>query len=180
MPQQKHLSEEQLTKLEIDISIDPSKLDEEWLAQSGTHRFICDALLTAENELAREKARLDISIRKNPAEYKNVPMDANGKIKLTESVILSVLTLKASYQEALAYHSRLKALAKASDHKKQALENLTALYRSEYFAGPSVPRTLRPGKRFNPHDDIAADQTAGLNERMQQKKEPRQRRDQNR
>ena len=137
-----------MTEYELDISIDESALDVEWLRQPelmGKYTKIQAKAqrnydLIAE-ELKSLRADLDKSIRKNPEKYK---ID-----KLTEGSVDSAIRSRSSYKqkkteliEAQYEWNTANGMVSAFHQKKASLENEVKLFGMDYFAGPFVPRDL--------------------------------------
>ncbi len=131
--------------IEFDFfDIDINKLDEEWINQPKIF-FRYAALLASarrrESEARAEreivKAELDLKVRKNLKKYKI------DDVKLTESVILGVVTKLPEYKKAqrtrlIKKHKAdiLQAAVNALNHRKSALERLVSLHGQNYFATP--------------------------------------------
>ena len=149
---------------EQDLAIDPSRLDEEWLAHPVVYMKYCNALtdITQERDKQKEKlevvkAELDRDIRSDPEKF--------GLAKITEGAISSVLILQPKYKDAqeelnnLTYQVNMIGNAvKAFEHRKKALEAMVDLYINQYWAGPKEPRNLPAGKRMA---DIALGKITG-------------------
>ncbi|MCK9543785.1 MAG: recombination mediator protein UvsY [Novosphingobium sp.] len=149
---------------EQDLAIDPSRLDEEWLAHPVVYMKYCNALtdITQERDKQKEKlevvkAELDRDIRSDPGKF--------SLAKITEGAISSALILQPKYKNAqeelnnLTYQVNMIGNAvKAFEHRKKALEAMVDLYINQYWAGPKEPRNLPAGKRMV---DIALSKTTG-------------------
>jgi len=132
-----------------ELAIDPNALDVEWVEQPTQFFNVAEQAAEARREVDRAKlalevteATLDNDIRSNPAKY--------GLPKVTETALKSAMHLTEEYQEAQKALSEaqyekamLDAATQAWDQRKRALENLVSLHGQSYFAGPSVPRTLK-------------------------------------
>ncbi len=133
---------------EDDIRIDPDALDVEWLRQAELmHKYTRHSAETkkemdeAKERLEVGKARIEMEIRRNPANY--------GLEKVTEGAIQSTITLQKEHQELVQEFTNIKyenevslAAVRAIDQKKSSLENLVRLLGASYFAGPQAPRDL--------------------------------------
>ena len=135
---------------EVDMKIDPSALDVEWMEQSA----------------------LAMKYNKYFAECEIAVMRADEKIKYVRSVLVDRVVNKpslAGVEKATAptieaYYRTHKKYLKAKEvwmdaveeltmaklakneigfTRKAALENLVQLHGQNYFAGPSIPRNLR-------------------------------------
>jgi hypothetical protein len=133
---------------EVDIRIDETSLDVEWLDQPqlmlkyARHAAKCrKALDLAKEAVDVTRAEMDKAIRKSPESY--------GIEKVTETAISSAVLLSRQYSEA--YHAYLDAkyeteiavaAVTAVEQRKSALEALVRLHGQQYFAGPQIPRDL--------------------------------------
>lgn len=135
---------------EIDIKIDESALDVEWLEQPSI------ALKYARNAaecraIERRAAELVKTIRSELVNEANEdPERATGKGKPNAQDIEAFYRRDAGYKQAkeqwieASYEAEYAEMAQKemSYGRKQALENLVRLHAASYFAGPSVPRDL--------------------------------------
>jgi hypothetical protein len=125
-----------------DLKIDQNALDHEWLNHPIKFANWAEKEVEAqfEKDKAKEKLELvksliDSDIRSNPAKYR---LD-----KITETVVYGVVIqsdeYKAANEEFLQATRRARILSvgrEAFDHRKKALEKLTDLYLSNYWAEP--------------------------------------------
>ena len=132
-------------EIELDLGVDPHRLDEGWTQQPSIYFRYAAKLAGARQELDRAKteldlvdAELDIKIRKNP-ELFDLP-------KVTESVIKSTIVVAGVHIRANdfvmdAKHAVdiLAAAVTALDHKKKALENMVSLQLANYYSSPKAP-----------------------------------------
>lgn len=128
-----------------DIKIDIDQLDQEWIKQAGLYQHYAKQEATALYErdqlidsLALLQAQLDGDIRTNPEKF-----GITGKP--TEAAILNKIKQQEAYTEANSCVMKSTCKAKiigsavrAFDHKKKALEKLTDLYLSGYWAAPKI------------------------------------------
>ena len=133
---------------EVDIKLDDTALDVEWLEQPALmmkYSRHC-AQMEFEYDKAKEaldltKAELDFDIRSSPSHY-----DIN---KITESVVFNTIMMSKRFNEAndtmlkakFEFNIAKNAL-KAFEQRKEALENMVRLHGQNYFAGPKIPRDL--------------------------------------
>jgi hypothetical protein len=141
-----------------DLEIDKWKLDEEWVGQAQLYAaYATKAVEKAyERDKAREyldltKAELDTEIRKDPSKY--------GIEKVSESAISNAILQQSKYKKAsgdyllLIKETKIFEVARDSfDHRKKALEKLTDLFLSNYWAD----RDLR--KAEDKKDDLGYEQ----------------------
>ena len=133
-----------MPNFEQDVSIDPNSLDVEWQKQASlVHKYgilLSDAI--SERDKAKEnleivRAEIDLDIRKNFKEY--------GLEKTTEGAISATILNEKDFIEAQetvhdANHNVnvLQSAKNALEHKKKALEYMTQLYLSGYWAEPKI------------------------------------------
>lgn len=138
---------------ELDTSIDPHMLDEEWAMQSSLYMEYSRQWAIETKELDRLKRNLPIieakigdNIRKHPEAYSyKLTVDAvNNLISSNEEVI----TVNGEIIEKTYNVNLLRGALTALDHKKKALENMVTLFGLNYFSGPKEPKEINPGKRF--------------------------------
>ena len=132
----------------VDIEIDPTALDVEWIEQptlafryaklSVEMKQIMDL---AKEELDLVKAGLDQAIRSDPLGF--------GVAKITESAVTNAILTQDEYKEANKRYIEARydfnvanAAVEAINQKTNALENLVKLNGQAYFASPSVPRDI--------------------------------------
>ena len=149
-------------EIEKDLELDLYKLEEGWLDLPLLSLKWSTELVEAEmnarqlrNELDQLKATLDARMRENPGEY--------GIQKITESTVLAAITIHPAVIESLqkhhekdTYNKTCKAVCLAIETKRKALEGLTQLYSTGYFA--SKPILNNPG-----NDMVQEKETKKLN-----------------
>jgi hypothetical protein len=116
---------------EEEYSIDPNALDTEWVRQASLYQRYSKNAAQAAYTKNRLESFLDRDIRENPKKY-------GFDSKPTEPAIANTIrgdkgVLRISYK-----HQRLQGCLKALEHKKKALEKLTELYLSGYWARPRI------------------------------------------
>ena len=128
-----------------DIQIDIDQLDQEWIKQASLYQYYAKQEATALYErdqladaLALVQAKLDGDIRLNFGTH-------GFESKPTEAAILNSIKQNPLYTEANSLVMKASCKAKiiggavrAFDHKKKALEKLTDLYLSGYWAAPKI------------------------------------------
>jgi len=145
----KEVNEDEIN-FEEDLSIDQYGLDYEWMRQAKLMQkyAVLHADLSAEKEEAKEwlqrvDAEIDLDVRSNYESY-------GFETKPTEGAIKSIIAndkkhLKA--QKELIEISRQVLIvqgAKTSmEHKKAALERLSSLYLSGYWADPRITKEAK-------------------------------------
>ena len=132
-------------KFENELQIDKFALDEEWLKQPmlvfkwGTaHAQAMSERDRAKQILDLTKANLDSDIRARPTQY--------GIEKITEGAIANAIINDAGYQQTLEAHQKtihnvnvLSAALSALSDKRYAIDNLTKLHLSGYWAEGRTP-----------------------------------------
>jgi hypothetical protein len=132
-----------------DIVIDKYNLDREWMNQPVLFLNWAEKEVEAqfERDKAKErldliKAELDLQIRTSPSSY--------GIDKITESSIQNTILRQKVYTEAsesllLANKNAkiLNAAREAFEHRKKALEKITDLYISGYWADPKIKQEAK-------------------------------------
>jgi len=131
--------------IEFDFfNIDINNLDKEWINQPKIFfkyaSELADAMRResgARTEREVVKAEIDLKVRENLKKY------GIDKVKLTEAVILGVVSSQPKYKEAqkkrlIRKHKTdiLQAAVRALDHRKSALERLVSLHGQNYFSTP--------------------------------------------
>lgn len=133
---------------DMDLQIDPTALDVEWLEQPRLFMKYAEAAAQAKKEVDQLKEALDVvkaqadhSIREEPEAY--------GLTKVTEATVLAAITQDGDVRQSLAdlingrYELEiLNGAVRAFEQRKTALENMVRLHGASYFAGPTVPRDV--------------------------------------
>lgn len=126
----------------FDASIDPMRLDYEWVRQPALYHEYSVKVAEARRDADRAKAKVDVAkaeaeldIRANPKEY--------GHEKVTEALVTALVAVHPQVKAAVRSHldakhdaDILQAAVNALDHKKRALENLVELHGRDYFSQP--------------------------------------------
>ncbi len=155
-------------EFEIDRHIDPAELDVEAVRQADIFFKWAERSVEARGRVDHLKfeadtklASLEMAIRSNPTKYK---LD-----KVTESAIASRARIDDEYVElykelldAKAESALLDQAVAAMEQRKRMLEILVTLHGQDYFAGPSVPRSL-----VDAWKEHQGRQTARVNDKQQ-------------
>ena len=126
------------------LSIDKTRLDEEWIDQPKLFFKYASSLAKTIREEQDAKANRELikskiasNIRKNPKKY--------GLEKATEAAINSVIMKLSKYRDAkkilldLRYDiGVLQAMVNSLNHRKSALERLVSLHGQNYFSTPTA------------------------------------------
>lgn len=162
------------------LSTNKLALDYEWLRQAHLLKQATDILADvtfkrdmAKSKLAYESSKLANWIRSNPDAYNINGTPTDNKVKeivITEDEIQE--------RERLLYEWEAEVIAangvrRALEHKKTALEELTRLFLSGYWATPYVSTEDREKYRESTNDNQseALSRNVRLKERAQQKDE---------
>ena len=135
---------------ERDMGLDQHALDVEWLRQASLFQkySIVYANASADRDEAKEKllrtdAEIDLEVR---TDYQSFGFDS----KPTEPAIKAAVLLDdrhikavAEFNEASRNASILQGAKTALEHKKAALERLSSLYLSGYWADPRVTKEAK-------------------------------------
>ncbi len=159
---------------EMDMQIDETSLDVEWLEQGnlaikyGAYWSKCRTELSkAEENVKLVRSQLIIAIIKNPDKY------------LGEGVKATDVKVEAAYRKHPKYIAAKERLIEAMENeqmalivkneisftRKSALENLVSLHGQQYFAGPSTPRNLFEERKK--HAQKRAKISKAINEKIQ-------------
>ncbi len=128
------------------LSIDKSRLDEEWVTHASTFFLFEMDLVEAKANVDRAKATLDLqdanlekAIRLDPDNYQLT--------KVTEASVQAAVLSHRKHQIAYEELTEAKRIAgilqgavNALDHKKKSLENLVSLHLAGYYAQPTLPK----------------------------------------
>lgn len=130
-----------------DLSIDPGKLDEEWLEQAHLYMHYAGQLAHAKMALHRAKENVKTTRSKLILEAKSeaAPAGKNPTAQVVEAYYRThedYMNAKAEEIEAEFDVNVLEAGVFAMHQRKTALENEVRLCMGEYFAGPVEPRDL--------------------------------------
>ena len=135
---------------EQDMELKQHGLDFEWLRQSSLYlkysvlyADLASYRDEAKEELQRIDAKTDLEIRSNYGEY-------GFETRPTEAAIKAVILqdaghIKAANELILATRevNIVQGAKVALDHKKSALERLSTLYLSGYWADPRIPKEAK-------------------------------------
>lgn len=130
----------------LNLSIDPLKLEVEWMNHPGVYGYWAEVLAETQSEYDEVKSAFDVTkatisqeIRENPSDF--------GLNKLTEAAIIDALPLDPRMKKAVSNVNAAKkkvALAKAAvdalEHKKRALTILAELWIKEYYSELGMPK----------------------------------------
>jgi hypothetical protein len=133
----------------IDLKIDQSRLDEEWVNQPIKHREYTEDAADARREHDEFKAELEVvkaelsrAVRSSPGEY--------GVEKITDKAVEAAVTVQKEHKKALqnlidAKHRMdvMSGLVDASDQRKSALGKLVDLFLADYFSRPRASGTSK-------------------------------------
>lgn len=134
-----------------DLHIDLHTLDLEWQNQAPLYRKYSDMWAEAKgvvdslkNRLDRTYATLFVRVKESPSEF----TDAKMTEELAKSLVLTqdeYIKIQDEYNEAVEELNLLYSARIAFEHRKSALEHLTRLFLSNYWAEVKVPNDEREG-----------------------------------
>ena len=134
----------------MDVQIDETALDVEWLEQSslamryGTHYAFCKKkVIEADEKIKVVRAELIKRANSNPTKYCGKDKPNAADIEAYYRMHPKHIAAKNEWIKA-QFDLDIAEIAKneISFTRKNALENLVKLYLGGYFAGPKVPRDL--------------------------------------
>ena len=128
----------------FDLTIDPYRLDEEWVEQPEKYREVAEMTALARKEWDEAKAQLELTkaeladaIRANPEKY--------GLGKVTEAALTAKVIQQSAHVDAMdevidKRHAMdvLQGALAAMDHRKTALSKLVDLHLASYFSKPKA------------------------------------------
>lgn len=129
-----------MSEFDQDLEIDLHALDVEWKNQAVLYRKYCDSWAEAKGKVDSLKSRLDrmfaslfIKVKENPSAF------TDGKVteELAKSLVITqpeYVKLQKKYNEALEEFSLMYSAKSAFEQRKTALEYLTKLFLSNYWA----------------------------------------------
>lgn len=126
------------------LAMDPDALDEEWLLHPSHFMEVAESLGEAEAELARvvldldrRRAAIDLDVRVMPESYglTKATNDAASNICAADEEVIALEDRKLSLQTEV---NRRQRLLRAMEHRRSALEELSALFRSQYYSEPQA------------------------------------------
>ena len=129
----------------VDLKIDDSKLDKEWVNQPFLYKMYSDAWAKAEDERIQIKEILTETRLSLAKQYRqNPPVDDKGKaVKLTVDSMTElvetdtkVIELKKKFNSATYNVNVLENTKKSFEQRKKALEKLVDLWGMQYFGKP--------------------------------------------
>lgn len=144
------MSNEQVLNYEEDMTLDRHQLDFEWnrqptlyLKYSVLYADLASYRDEAKEKLQRVDASIDLDIRSNWESFGFETKPTEAAIKST--IIQDATHIKASDEYIMAVREvNIAQGAKvALDHKKSALEKLSTLYLSGYWADPRIPEDAK-------------------------------------
>ena len=134
---------------EVDIAIDDTALDVEWVEQPLLMMKYSRIAADAQKELGLAKEERDLHAATLSSQIRAKPDKWGITGKLTENMIKACIAQDADYKEMVvdvieAQHALdiANGAVWALNHKKDALQALVKLHGQKYFAGPSVPVDL--------------------------------------
>jgi len=128
-----------------DLSINQDALDVEWKKQPILFAEWAEEAVNAQYDRDKAKEKLDLIRAEADTEIRRLAVKEGEK--LTEGAITSKILQSKKYQEHLENFLQKTKTAKifdiardAFEHRKRALENITQLFLSNYYAETYVPK----------------------------------------
>ena len=129
-----------------DLKIDKHRLDFEWERQAQLYMKWAEAYAQAVLDRDRAKELLDVVRAELDSKIRKSPADFGFDKKPTESAITNTVVQQEEYRKAydklIQAQSNMNILAGAKEamsHKKKALEGITQLMVSGFYAEPNIP-----------------------------------------
>lgn len=126
-----------------EIYIDKNSLDVEWETHPAKVEKWGDRLADAQDLREELRDKLELKYAKLSSKIRSNPEDYGLKDKPTEGAINNIvikdkeyLTMRKEVRDAESEVNHLSVVMKALDHRKRALEKLTDLFFSGYWAEP--------------------------------------------
>lgn len=136
------------SEFEKDLEIDVDQLDIMAASQGELFFKWAEKATEAKAEVEQAKFRLEICISRISNDVRKNPKDYEVEKVTNDSVDVAVKSTE-EYQEAYTEWLEAKKEAdlisnavSAMEQKKRMIESLITLHGQQYFAGPSVPRSL--------------------------------------
>lgn len=145
-----------MMKVELDVKIDPHKLDWEFERQPELMQTYTEKLALAIKQLSELKLVLDGMISEQKIEWRaDGEIIVNGaKVRITEGALDNAIDAMEDIQDKRkeiinkTYEvDLLKGVVEALRHKKSALEKEVDLYIAGYYSSPKDQRTLLNEKK---------------------------------
>jgi len=138
------------------LSLDKLALDYEWLRQTylvnQATNLLADITFKrdrAKAKLAYESAKLANYIRSEPDEYNIKGTVTDGKVREIVTTDYKIYELEQTLHEWEAELVAANGVRRALEHKKAALEELTRLFLSGYWATPYISKEDRDKYKEN-------------------------------
>lgn len=138
-------------ELEKDLSIDPNRLDAEWIKLPGLYfkyREEADYL----DSLARKKkmqieyegSQLDASVRLDPRQYLGVEKPTEAQVRCFIEGNENIFKLKEEMFEIEKKKKLVISACSSLEMKRDALKNLVQLLNGEYFSTKRIDGVMTP------------------------------------
>lgn len=132
-----------------ELAIDQYNLDREWIDQSLKYAEWAESAVDASFEYDKAKEKFDLTRAEIEKEVRDDP-GRFGLAKATEGAITNALLNDPRYQESSSMlleakrNWKIMEIAReAFEHRKKALEKLTDLYLSKYYAEPYISNAAK-------------------------------------
>jgi len=139
-----------MSNYEDDLRIDKYNLDYEWERQAQLYMKWAEAHAQAVLERDRAKELLDLARAELDSQIRESPEKFGFDKKPTETAIANTILQQDRYREVyknfVETTKNMNILAGAKEamaHKKKALEGITQLMVSGYYAEPNIPKEAK-------------------------------------
>jgi len=129
---------------EFDITIDPYRLDEEWVRQPELYHEYAEKVADARQAYDDAKNEVEV-LRAELYRQVTAAPETFGLAKTTEKALENAILAHPNYKKAVevqldAKHELavLEAALSALDHRKKALEKLVELHVADYYSKPKA------------------------------------------
>lgn len=136
-------------EVELDLQIDPYRLDDEWVEAASLYGRYAMELADARRDFEEAKAALELAKAEIDTAIRRDP-EAFGLAKSTENAVAAAIPQQDNYKEATqevinARHRMdiVDGAVKSLDHRKKGLEKLVDLYFGEYYSKPRASAESR-------------------------------------
>jgi len=142
-----------------DLIIDENNLDQGWIKQAHLYQQYSEELADAIKIQQETKDDLELLEAQFSKDIRMFPQKYEIDVKITEKLVERTIWLQEKYidkkQEVVETNHNvnvLKGILSGFDHKKSALENLTKLFLSHYYAEPHISDSSK--EKIEEHDDM--------------------------
>ena len=163
-----------MNELEKDLTINPDKLDVEWMLLPSLYFKDREEADYVDTLLAKKKMELDVAMAELDQKIRATPKSILGVDKPTENGIkayvdsdVGINRIKSEYIDLTKRRKLLASAITALEMKRDSLKNLVLLYNGEYFSSRPVSGIgdVSAGDKRNIRREIKARITGDNNEK---------------